>query len=182
MTILLLCGYRDREESEMALFHAHVDNKIRHLKWMGYEVICVLAGAHADDQLRHCRRIADCELVFDTTDNPNLASNLKAGLAGTDGAGCFVLPVEVPSPSPETFAILKEAWRTKGFLTETHVYQLVSDEGAPCHYGFPLLVTRKGNVAVKEMQEFRSLLDTRLKYLQLVESEYAALATSELPL
>ncbi len=183
MTILLLCGYRERDEAEeKALFHTHLDDQIRNLRGLGFNVICVLAGAHADDQLRFCRRITETELVFDTSDNPNLASNLKAGLAGTDGAGCFALPVEVPCPSREAFTILREVWRTRGFHTETNIYQLVSDEGAPSHYGFPLLITRSGNTLIKEMPGFRSLLDTRLKYLQLGESEHAGLASLEFPL
>jgi hypothetical protein len=112
-------------------------------------------------------------LVFDTTDHPNLASNLKAGLAGTDGAGCFALPVEVPVPPREVFATLREGWRTRGFLTETNIYQLLTDEGAPSHYGFPLLVTRSGNSTIKHMDGFRSLLDTRLKYSGLASMELA---------
>jgi hypothetical protein len=174
MTILLLCGYRDRDETEKALFYHHIDSQIRQLRWLGLEVVCVLAGAHADDQLRYCRRIAESEMVFDTTETPNLASNLKAGLAGTDGSGCFVLPVEVPAPPPEVFAFLRESWRVRGFLTETNIYQMISEEGAPSHYGFPLLVTRSGNSTIKRMEGFRSLLDTRLKY--------SGLASMELPL
>jgi|GEM_PF-1332386 len=185
MTILLLCGYRDREDGEKALFFSHIDNRIRELRHLGLDVICVLGGATADEQLRHCRRIADCDLVFDTNDQPNLASNLKAGLAGTDGSGCFALPVEVPCPPREAFEILREVWRTRGFLTETNIYQLVSREGAPLqetiplHYGFPLLITRSGNSSIKEMQGFHSLLDTRLKYAQLEESQHADLASVE---
>lgn len=173
MTVVLLCGYRDRELTEKALFYDHIDSQIRQLRWLGFNVVCVVAGAHADDQLRYCRRIADSELVFDTTDHPNLASNLKAGLAGTDGSGCFALPVEVPAPPREVFATLRDGWRTRGFLTETNIYQLLTDEGAPSHYGFPLLVTRSGNSTIKHLDGFRSLLDTRLKYSGLASMELA---------
>lgn len=159
MSVLLLCGYRKREEGEKALFHAVIDSRIRQLKWLGYNVICVLSGEYADDQLRYCPKIADCELVFDTQDEPNLATNLKAGLAGTDGAGCFMLPVEIPVPPREDWEAIREGWRTKGFLTETNIYK-----GVASHYGFPLLVTRKGNSAIREMKGFRSLTDERLKY------------------
>ena len=185
MTIVLLCAYREREESEKALFFDHIDTRIRELRRMGLNVICVLGGAQADDQLRYCRRIAECELVFDTNDQPNLATNLKAGLAGTDGSGCFAMPVEVPCPSREAFALLREEWRTRGFHTGTHVYRLVDEVGAPSQsapYGFPLLVTRSGNSSIKKMTGFRGLLDARLVYAEVSDSSHAGLASLELPL
>jgi hypothetical protein len=166
MTVVLLCGYRNREDSEPALFYSCLDNRIAELKRMKFNVVCVLAGAHAEDQLRLCPRIADCELVFDTQDEPNLATNLKAGLAGTDGSGCFVLPVEIPCPSWAEFETVREGWRTRGFLTETSVYKAASSD-----FGFPLLVTRKGNAAIREMANFRTLTDGRLKYEDLASAD-----------
>ena len=159
MSVVLLCGYREREAGEIALFHSVIDHRIRELKRMGLEVICVLSGAYADDQLRHCARIADCELVFDTQENPNLATNLKAGLAGTDGAGCFVLPVEIPPPGPHEWETLRKGWRVRGFLTETSIYKAAASQ-----FGFPILVTRNGNSTIREMTAFRTLLDERLRY------------------
>jgi hypothetical protein len=159
MSVVLLCGYREREEGEIALFYSVLDTRIRDLKRMNFEVVCVLSGAYAEDQLRHCKRIADCELVFDTQENPNLATNLKAGLAGTDGAGCFVLPVEIPPPAPQEWETLREGWRMRGFLTETSIYKAAASQ-----YGFPILVTRKGNSTIRELTGFRTLLDERLRY------------------
>lgn len=159
MSVVLLCGYREREADEKALFYSVLDNRIRDLKRMGFDVVCVLSGAYADEQLRHCPRISECDLVFDTQEFPNLATNMKAGLAGTDGSGCFVLPVEIPVPKAEEWEALREGWRVRGFLTETSIYKAAASQ-----FGFPLLVTRKGNTTIREMTGFRTLLDERLRY------------------
>jgi len=182
MTVLLLCGYRNCDPHEPALGADVLDQRILELRRLGLSVICVLAGQHADEQLRLCRRIADTELVFDTHEEPNLATNLKAGLAATDGAGCFVLPLEVPCPPKAAWETLRESWRQNGFHTSTSIYQLADSQGAPSHLGFPLLVTRSGNKTIQEMQGFRSLVDTRLKYLHLSESMSSDLASLDFPL
>lgn len=174
MTCLLLCGYRERSPEESALFIDILDRRIAELQRLGFNVICVLAGAHADEQLRLCAKISTCELVFDTQDQPNLATNLKAGLTATDGSGCFVLPVEIPCPPFTAWRVLREGWRKKGFLTPTHAYQAIDEQGAPSHFGFPLLITRSGNTAIRKMTGFRHLSDTRLRY--------EGLASLELPL
>lgn len=164
-TALLLCGYRTTDPGERALGIDLIDDRIKTLRWLGFKVICVLAGQQADEQLASCRMIADCELAFDTNDVPNLATNLKAGLAATDGEGCFVLPVEVPMAEKTHWQNLREEWRRIGFHTENSALQLADAEGALCQYGFPLLITRKGNALIREIEGFTSLNDTRLKYL-----------------
>ncbi len=166
MSVVLLCGYRRPDSGEKALFQSVLDSRIRQLRWLGYNVVCVVAGEFADDQLRYCPQIANCELVFDTQDEPNLATNLKAGLAGTDGSGCFVLPVEIPIPPREDWEEMRERWRANGFLTETNIYK-----GVASHFGFPLLVTRKGNSTIRDLTDFRSLTDKRLKYEDLASLE-----------
>ncbi len=175
MKVLLLCGYRTSENSEDALGLAReadgqraLDNRIQELSRLGFEVITVLAGAQADEQLRLCPRIANTEMVFDTSDHVNLASNLKAGLAATDSEGCFVLPVEVPMPAPELWRFLNQEWGRQGFHTETQVFQAVDAQGAPWHFGFPLLLTKAGNHHVRKLTGFLSLVDPRLSYSQLV--------------
>lgn len=182
MNVLLLCGYRERDPHEEALAAEAIDRRILELQHLGFTVICVLAGAQADQQLRVCRRIVHCELVFDTQNEPNLATNLRAGIFANDGSGCFVLPVEAPCPPPEVWHSLRETWRKNGFHTDTNVYQLIDQQGAPSHFGFPLLVTRSGNTAIRKMQGFRSLLDTRLKYLLLSPNRDATLASAAFPL
>lgn len=182
MKVLLLCGYRVSESSEPTLGVDLIDKRILQLRRLGLEVICVLAGQSADDQLRICRRIADCELAFDTSDVPNVASNVKAGLAAVDGVGCVVLPVEVPVPDESFWHQLREKWRTIGFHTPHSILQMVDSQGAPCHHGFPLLITRKGNALIRELPEFKSLLDTRLNYLHVMHSVDSTLAPNEIPL
>ncbi len=182
MTVLLLCGYRKSEPSEITLGVDLIDKRILQLRGLGLNVICVLAGQSADDQLRYCKRIADCELAFDTNDVPTLATNVKAGLAATGGEGCFILPVEVPCPASCHWNDLREDWRRIGFHTDNSVLQMVDAGGAPSHYGFPLIITRKGNALIKELPEFKSLTDMRLKYLQVRHTAKAGLAPDAISL
>ncbi len=175
MKVLLLSGYRTSENIEDALGVGReadgqriLDNRIQELSRLGFEIITVLAGHQADEQLRLCPRIANSEMVFDTSDHVNLASNLKAGLAATESEGCFVLPVEVPMPAPELWRFLNQEWGRQGFHTETQVFQAVDAQGAPWHFGFPLLITKAGNQLIRKLSGFHSLLDSRLGYAQLV--------------
>lgn len=165
MTVLLLCGYRNCDPGETALGVNLIDQKIEELRRLGFAVVCVLSGQHADEQLRLCRRIAEVELVYDTQEEPNLATNIKAGLAGTDGSACFVLPVEVPTPPFSEWSAVREHWRRLGFHTPTWLYR------APSQLGFPLLVTRAGNKGILDAEGFRSLVDARLKYQDLASQE-----------
>lgn len=183
MKAILLSGYRTSENNEEALGIGRdqsgqrtIDRHIHQLSQLGFEVVCVLSGAHADEQLRLCPRIANTELVFDTSDHVGLASNAKAGLGATDGEGCFIIPVEVTPPSGELWRFINQEWRRLGFQVESSVLQAVDPEGAPWHFGFPLLVTRKGNQLIREMTNFRSLTDPRLNYHHLVYQTEGILA------
>lgn len=178
MKTLLLCGYTADDHHSEVPGLKFIDTQITALTALGFEVVCVLSGAGADDLLRTSKRIAGCELAFDTSASPNLASNLKAGLAATDGEGCFVLPVEVPCPPSPVWEALREEWRTQGFHTGYSCLQAVQRQGAPCHFGFPLLVTRSGSAQISQMQAFRSLVDTRLKYLHVVHQLEPKLAST----
>jgi hypothetical protein len=180
MKTVLLSGYRaglclERNSRGELL----IDIRIHHLQRLGFEVICVLAGSEADDLLRASRALMTVELVFDTNDQPNLASNLKAGLFATSGEGCYTLPLEVVPPEMRTWNFLREEWRKSGFQTTTCAFQAVDAQGAPCHFGFPLLISRSGNSLIRSLKGFSSLVDTRLKYQHLVFSEDATLAPYE---
>lgn len=182
MKILLLAGYRTSENSEEPLGIQRdesgqrlLDARIRQLSQLGLEVITVLAGIHADEQLRLCPRIANTELAFDTSDHICLATNLKAGLAATELEGCYVLPVEIPPPPAEVWRFLRQEWGRIGFHTETYILQATDAQGAPWHFGFPLLITAAGNKHIRKLNDFRSLMDTRLTYHQLVAEEPKAL-------
>lgn len=183
MKSILLSGYRpglclERSASGELL----IDIRIHELQRLGFEAICVLAGNEADDVLRESRALMDVELVFDTHETPTLASNLKAGLHATEGEGCYTLPLEVAPPQLKIWNFLREQWRISGFQTSTTAFQTVDAQGAPCHFGFPLLISRSGNGLVRGLTGFTSLVDTRLKYQHLVYSEEATLAPSENPL
>lgn len=183
MKTVLLSGYRSglclERNSRGELL---IDIRIHHLQRLGFEVVCVLAGAEADDVLRASRALMNVELVFDTSDHPTLASNLKAGLFATEGEGCYTLPLEVAPPELNSWNFLREQWRKAGFQTSTSAFQVVDAQGAPCHFGFPILLSRSGNSLIRGLTGFTSLVDTRLKYQHLVFSEDATLAPSENPL
>ncbi len=175
MKVLLLCGYRSSSQIDEVPGLARdpsgqylIDGHIQKLTRLGFEVVCVVAGPSADLQLRRCPRIANAELVFDTTDTPNVASNIKAGLEATEGEGCFAIPVEIPPPDLEVWHFLRENWRQRGFHHPACVFQVVDSQGAPHHFGFPLLITRAGNKLIRETADFRSLADPRLDYHRLI--------------
>ena len=146
---------------------------------MGLEIVTVLSGAHADEQLRLCPRIANTELAFDTSDHICLASNVRQGLeAISDAEGCYILPVEIPPPQADIWRFLRQEWGRIGFHTESPLFQAIDAQGAPWHFGFPLLMTTAGNQQIRKLPDFRSLRDPRLPYNQLVfdaESEVARL-------
>jgi hypothetical protein len=148
------------------------------LRELDTDPICVLSGAGADEQLRRCRSIAEVELVYDTNGpEVSLLTNIKAGLAAAEGEACFVLPVEIPCPSQADYwRVLKEGWRQGGLHSQIALVQLLTAQGAPWHYGFPLLVTRFGNEEIRRLEGVKSLLDTRLKYLHLRPLAAATLA------
>ncbi len=187
MRVILLCGYRpgdneialglERNASGVTL----IDRRIIELSSRGFEVVCVLAGNRADEILRESRQLPEVEIVYDTNaDAANLATNLKAGLAATEGEGCFAIPVEIPCPPSEIWEFIRQAWRRQGFHTDTSVFQIA--QGAPRHYGFPLLISRKGNGLIRKLSAFTYLLDARLKYQHLAYSEEATLAPTAKPL
>ena len=186
MRVILLCGYRTGEDVALGLERNSsgvtlIDRRIIELTSRGFEVICVLSRNSADEILRESRQLPEVEIVYDTHgDDANLATNLKSGLAATDGEGCFAIPLEIPVPPPELWAFIREAWRRQGFHTDTSVFQIA--QGAPRHYGFPLLISRKGNALIRSLKGFENLVDARLKYQHLAFSKEATLAPTEKPL
>ncbi len=175
MKVLLLAGYRTSDNSEEPLGIERdtggqrlLDARIHQLSQLGLEVITVLSGQHADDQLRLCPRIANTELVFDTSDHVCLASNVKQGLAAVGPEGCYVLPVEITPPPADVWRLLRQEWGRMGFHTESAVFQAIDAQGAPWHFGFPLLVTTAGNNLISKISDFRSLTDPRVPYCQVI--------------
>lgn len=184
MKVILLSGYRLRDEEEEALGLAHtpdgngrlLDVQIRQLTQMGLEVVCVVSGQDADRQLSLCPRIANTELVYDSGDQVSLASNLKAGLAAAEGFGCFALPVEILAPPADLWRFLNHEWRRLGNAFDSSVLQAVNTQGAPWHFGFPLVITRKGNELIGKLTDFHSLTDARLTYHHVLYPSESTLA------
>jgi CTP:molybdopterin cytidylyltransferase MocA len=168
---ILLSGYRASEFNEEPLGLNRgadgtrlLDAQIHQLSQLGLEVVCVVAGEAADQQLRVCPRIANTELAYDTSEQVSLASNVKAGLTASDGEACFIIPVEVIPPSGDQWRFLLQEWRRLGAAFDASVLQAVDPQGAPWHFGFPLLITRKGNQLIQKLSGFHSLTDPRLIY------------------
>ncbi|NJL26219.1 MAG: hypothetical protein HC902_14400, partial [Calothrix sp. SM1_5_4] len=127
---------------------------------------------------RSCPRLRDIEIVYDTNDTlVSLTTNTKAGLAACEGEGVFVLPVEVPPPPEYVWNELKQAWRKEGLNAQISVLQASDAQGAPWHFGFPLLITRFGNTQIRTLENLKSLADTRLKYLHLPLEPQSGLAS-----
>lgn len=190
MKTILLCGYRPQSETGIALGTETnpegvtlLDRRIDTLKQMGMEIICVLAGSEAELQLRKCKRLVDTDLVFDTHDaEANLATNLRSGLKATNKSPCFVLPVDIPVPPADVWRALMEESRRIGTFSDAAVIQAVDAQGAPCHFGFPLFMTRHAYKVLLDIQNFTKLQDPRLKYQQVVFQAEADLATNHKPL
>lgn len=175
MKTLLLCGYRKSELGEPTLGLERgedgvtlLERRIRQLKSLRHDIIVVLAGNEADEILRQCPSIADTELAYDTNDTEStLTTNLKAGLAAGAGHSCYVLPVEIPVPEYPTWNFLREGFRRYALQAKVTIVQTLDSQGAPLHFGFPLLITRFGNSEIRATPELKTLADTRLKYLHL---------------
>lgn len=168
MRVLLLCGYRNDPNQALGMSASEglslLDQRIKALIDMGFEVTTVVAGLQSDEQLRHSRHMSKTELVFDIQgDQATLATNLIAGIKSLGGRGAFVLPVEVPLAPTDVWRRMMEESRRVG-LTDAHVIQTVDAEGAPCHLGFPLFLTAKGVERLNRLQNFSSLIDPRLNF------------------
>ncbi len=180
MKTLLLCGYRDCDDADEAVGidrstddKTLIDRRITQLRQLGFDVVCVLAGNRADVQLRQCKSIESCDLVFDTNEpHCNLISNLRAGTFHLENEGAFVLPVEIPVPDQMQWRFLLNEYGRSGFGQRTTFLQLRPTLGAPCQYGFPLLLTREGAKFLRDTPNLTSLVDSRLQYRQLeIETE-----------
>lgn len=172
MKTLLLCGYRPKDETELALGVSRetpqfnlIERRLAQLRELDHQVICVVSGADADAQLRHCPSMQDAELIFDTGDPISLLSNARSGIFAAPREAYFVLPLEIAPPPPDIWAFLKNEYGKVGFATPLALIQAVAPvEGAPCHHGFPLLLTRTGAKLLQETPDLQSLVDPRLPY------------------
>ena len=190
MKTLLLCGYRAGDNAENPIGverdidgQTVIDRRILQLRELGHDIIAVLAGATADEQLRQCRLIQTTELAFDISEPAGtLLSNTQAGALATNGEGFYVLPAEIPVPSPAIWNFLLNEYGKLGFATNECLLQAVTPQGAPWQFGFPLLVTRNGNKLLRNTPELKSLVDARLKSLQLEFKPHAELEPVSKPL
>jgi len=186
MKTLLLCAYRNRDENERPLGLETgedgltlIERRIDHLHRYGLEVVCVLAGADADEQLRRCPRIANTELAFDDGPELSLMSNIRAGLPVCEGEPCLVLPLEIPVPPARDVKRIVEEWGRAGMGDQISLVKM--EAGASSPHGFPLLVTRFGAKQLAGLPDLKTLVDTRLKYLHVSPPGDLSLASPAKP-
>jgi hypothetical protein len=110
-----------------------------------------------------------------------LASNFKAGLKAAPGEAFFTLPVDIPAPPVEAWSLLRDAWRALPGESDVSMLQVITAQGAPWHFGFPLLCTRAGNELLTQITDFQSFLDVRLKYQHVVFHHESDLAPAQKP-
>lgn len=184
MTTLLLCGYRFYADSDSdsdslgqpilglsqnAQGKTQIERRIAELRSFGSPVICVLAGASADEQLRMCPRLADVELAYDNHGkNVTLMTNLLTGIEQTRQDSYMILPVEVPCPDRQTWNWLVTMSESTAIPEKSCLIQAVTAQGAPWHFGFPLILTRSGQRRLRRFEELTSLADPRLNTWQVV--------------
>lgn len=182
MKTLLLCGYRVTGENEPLLGLDVLDQRIRLLEDLGMEIYTVISGPRSDEYLLKSKRIHKTELIFDTSAQPSMITNLRAGLKAAADHNVFAIPIEVPHPDPALWKFLVEEGRKVQFSTETDLVQAITFKGAPYHFGFPLFITRQGNKRLQEITDLQGLLDARLRYLHQVYQHEAELAPPAKPL
>ena len=153
MRTILLAGYKKATPEDCPWLVSEdglpiLEGRIREARKFGQQCIVVLAGEVADEALRVCPSLDQCELIFDTNQEPTLLSNLKAALSvGTDPA--LVLPAEL------------------SFGDETAVFELIgraAQQGPRANsevirQSFPLLITLRGCEAVLRNKTLTSLAD-----------------------
>lgn len=164
MKTLVLAGYRP--SSPHVLGANELSDRIRRLKALNHDVVVVLSGAQADDQLRACPELADCELIFDEIKNVTMLSNVQASLSALNEA-CFLYPVEVPWPGDQVWTFLHNELVKVGFRTKNAFLQAATTEGAPWQMGFPILLTNAGQEQIESISDLSGLTDARLPFLRL---------------
>ncbi len=153
MRTILLAGYKQTDADSCPWLQFEnglpiLEARVRQARKFGQECIVVLAGVAADEALRICPSLENCELVFDTHESPNLLSNLKAALA-TSIDPAIVLPAELSFG--EEKAVFDQIGRAaqQGARAESDVI----------HQSFPMLLTLRGCDAVLRNKNITSLAD-----------------------
>jgi hypothetical protein len=166
MEVILASGYRPSEQIGLeadAQGVLWIDAQIHKLQSLGLTPIIVLAGEHCDEVVQKSVLLESCDLVYDSNQaDANLLTNVKSGLKATERA-CFVIPAEVPVPRESIWKHLKLGLNHQGYGTNNHLLQ-TGGEGAPWQYGFPLLITPAGRVALLNFKNLTGLTDRRLNY------------------
>lgn len=166
MRIILLAGYRKAatedcpwltKEAGLAVLERRIRESFRY----GKECVVVLGGETADDALRLCPSLEKCELVFDTSENLNLLSNLKAALkTGADPA--LVLPAELSFGDPAAVQRLIGWAAQQGVRAPAHFFQIAETSGYLVNQGFPLILTLRGAQEILRNTTITGLADLQL--------------------
>lgn len=184
MNVLILAGYKpnshlrnlSQQTPDSPIF---LDQQIKAALELQLSPIVVLSGSEADQVIRKSQNLEHCELIFDTHDETevSLMTNLKAGVLGISETA-FVLPVDIPCPHKALWVALKRVFQETGFSTKYAAIQLVDNQGAPWHWGFPLYLTRLGKHLLLN-EPLSSLLDSQFTYFHSVFEPTEGLAPQD---
>lgn len=166
MRVILLAGYSKTSTEDCPWLAEEaglpaLERRIRESFRYGKECIVVLGGDTADDALRRCPALEKCELVFDTSESPNLLSNLKAALkTGADPA--LVLPAELSFGDPPVVQRLIGWAAQQGVRAPAHFFQIAETSGTLVNQGFPLILTLRGAQEILSNTTITGLADLQL--------------------
>lgn len=166
MRVILLAGYRQTDVENCPWLAREngvpvLEQRIRDAFRFGQECVVILGGECADEALRVCPSLEQCELVFDTNENLNLLSNLRAAVkAGLDPA--LVLPAELRFGDVSTVRKLIGWAAQQGVRSPAHLIQVTDPSGRLVNHGFPLVLTLRGAQEILRNTTIGSLADTQL--------------------
>lgn len=168
MRVIVLAGYKNHPTDQCPWIEksdgvALLERRLREVRSVTDHCIVVLSGDSADEILRHCPTLENCELVFDTNQAQiSLLSNLRAALK-LGGDPAIVLPADIGlSPGPELKELVSSAVQ-QGLRCPYHLLQGVTQSGALWNGGFPVLLTTTGAETILREKELTGLSDPRLQ-------------------
>lgn len=107
----------------------------------------VVLGPDADELLRNCNEIENCEIVFDPNFEGGFFSGLKAGLFALNQGGAFVVSLGAPHLNAKDWSKLESALLNS---EQEHVIRAAT-RNKTAEVNFPLLVTARGISHLKNL-------------------------------
>jgi hypothetical protein len=116
-----------------------------------FEVGVVLSGQESDLVLRDHGKLAECDLVYDTTVEHNWISNFQSGLYLASNP-CILVPADWNFDN----AAINELLQYSQTTLKLHLIK-------PSQSEWPVMITRMGLKHVRALDDLNSLTDVRIK-------------------